>query len=309
MLWIGPWTRPSRTPTVAVVNRLARYAYQITLYDPVFLTDASYQDLEQAADALIEDMRQRMVKAAANDNEARKQGRIASQKLLLLPQVTGLLGRTALQNAIADPDSGFVEAMKFMLEPLSDGSLPAHNIQRDLFNALTNMHLSQDTLIQSGIGKVAIFYTKSKRPHYSIKRTAERLLGEWTRPFLNRTDDYRKRKLQTADYDPKYDDLHRDGRLGTYLANMNGDSIRPTVDAAQLVSQAMADVREAARNPMRNPNRAVRQFGQQHYDIVPNNIRARQTQDPKYIKRIGTSSEAWLRRIKAKQAERMAGRA
>lgn len=56
----------------------------------------------------------------------------------------------------------------------------------------------------SGIGKVIVFYTKSKRPEAGIKRLAERLLAEWTRPILQRSDDYSKRVYQEAAFDPTY---------------------------------------------------------------------------------------------------------
>lgn len=143
-----------------------------------------------------------MVNAARNDNEARKDGRVATEKLKLLPEVMALLSRTNLTSSIVDPDSGLIEAIKFFLEPLSDGSLPAYNVQRDLFTALTKLQLSQDTLLQSGIGKVTLFYSKSKRPETTIKRMAERLLWEWSRPILGLSDDPKKKEREVAIYDP-----------------------------------------------------------------------------------------------------------
>jgi transcription factor SPN1 len=59
-------------------------------------------------------------------------------------------------------------------------------------------------LLSSGIGKVVLYYTKSKRPEVGLKRTAERLLGEWSRPILKRSDDYKKRKIETRHYDFTY---------------------------------------------------------------------------------------------------------
>ena len=58
--------------------------------------------------------------------------------------------------------------------------------------------------MSSGIGKVVLYYTKSKRPEIGIKRIAERLLADWSRPILKRSDDYKKRKIATADYDARY---------------------------------------------------------------------------------------------------------
>jgi hypothetical protein len=58
--------------------------------------------------------------------------------------------------------------------------------------------------LSSGIGKVVLYYTKSKKPEIGIKRTAERLLGEWSRPILKRSDDYKKRKVVTKEFDHQY---------------------------------------------------------------------------------------------------------
>jgi transcription factor SPN1 len=144
-----------------------------------------------------------MEKACVADNEAREKGQPAVHKLKLLPQVTALLNRTAIQDSVLDPETNFLQSIKYFLEPLNDGSLPAYNIQRDIFTALAKLPVGKDSLLSSGIGKVVLFYTRSKRPEIGIKRIAERLLGEWSRPILKRTDDYKKRHVETRDFDFK----------------------------------------------------------------------------------------------------------
>lgn len=145
-----------------------------------------------------------MEKACVADNEAREKGKPATYKIGLLPQVTALLNRTAVQDSILDPETNFLQSVKYFLEPLNDGSLPAYSIQRDIFNALGALPVTKDVLLSSGIGKVVYFYTRSKRPVASIKRIAERLVGEWSRPILKRTDDYKKRQIETRDFDVAY---------------------------------------------------------------------------------------------------------
>lgn len=147
-------------------------------------------------------MRRRMTEAAKADTDARQAGRPAMQKLQLLPDVISLLNRNTLRDQLVDPDTNLLEAVRFFLEPLNDGSLPAYNIQRELFAALGKLPINKDVLIASGIGKVTLFYTKSNKPELSIKRQAERLLGEWTRRVLKRTDDYSKKQVSEAVYDP-----------------------------------------------------------------------------------------------------------
>jgi len=161
-------------------------------------------DLEGMADAEIEDMRRRMAQAAEADNDGRQRGEPARHKLKLLPEVVALLNRNTLKEAICDPETNLLEAVRFFLEPLSDGSLPAYDIQKELFAALGNLPVNKDSLVASGIGKVIMFYCKSKRPELNIKRQAERLYTDWTRPILKRTDDYRKKEFVQFDYDPKY---------------------------------------------------------------------------------------------------------
>lgn len=161
-------------------------------------------DLEQMADQEIDDMRRRMAQAAELDNEGRKRGEPARHKLKLLPEVVTLLNKSNLKDNIVDPESNILEAVRFFLEPLSDGSLPAYDIQKELFASLAKLPINKDTLVASGIGKVIMFYIKSKRPELIIKRQAERLFTDWTRPILRRTDDYRKKEFAQADYDPTY---------------------------------------------------------------------------------------------------------
>ena len=170
------------------------------------------QDLEAMADQEITDMRNRMQAAAEADADAVIRGEPASAKLKMLPEVLSLLNRNTYIQALLDPDTNILEAVRFFLEPLSDGSLPAYNIQRDLFAALAKLPMNKETLIASGLGKVIMFYKKSKRPEPAIKRQATKLMEEWSRPILQRSDDYTKRVWETAVFDPtkKRDDL-RDG--------------------------------------------------------------------------------------------------
>ncbi|KAF1918174.1 hypothetical protein BDU57DRAFT_494801 [Ampelomyces quisqualis] len=159
-------------------------------------------DLEQMADQEIEEMRRRMAQAAEADNEGRKRNEPARHKLKLLPEVVALLNKNSLKDTIVDPEVNLLESVRFFLEPLSDGSLPAYDIQKELFASLARLPINKDTLVASGIGKVIMFYIKSKKPELAIKRQAERLFTDWTRPILRRTDDYRKKEFAQADYDP-----------------------------------------------------------------------------------------------------------
>ncbi|KAI1859288.1 uncharacterized protein JN550_012097 [Neoarthrinium moseri] len=158
-------------------------------------------DLEAELDEQIAALKKAMEDACRDDNNARQQGLPAVHKLKLLPEVMALLNRNNQQSAIVDPDANFLETVKFFLEPLSDGSLPAYNIQRDIFTALLRLPIEKNALSASGIGKIVLFYTKSKKAELGVKRMAEKLLGEWSRPILRRTHDYKQRFVETRDFD------------------------------------------------------------------------------------------------------------
>ena len=160
------------------------------------------QDLEQMADEEINDLRNRMIQAAIADGELVRDGKPAYQKLKLLPEVVGLLNRNTYTQAILDPETNFLEPVRFFLEPLQDGSLPAYNIQRELFQALDRLPMTKEALISSGIGKVIFFYRKSKRVDARIKRQATKLMEEWSRPILQRSDDFTKKNWETVAFDP-----------------------------------------------------------------------------------------------------------
>ncbi len=234
------------------------------------------------ADEEIANLRIRMAEAAEADIQARQSipPKPAMHKLRLLPEVTALLNRNSrdVESAIVDPENNLLESVRFFLEPLSDGSLPAYNIQRELFASLAKLPIDKEALISSGIGKVVLFYTKSKKPELGIKRAAERLMGEWTRPILKRSDDYRKRQLETADYDPL---------------------LRPRVAVPASAMQTNAEAIARALEKPQISNRARVEVDRKTYTIVP---RSGQVSGGMFARPLGASGEDAFRRMKARQA-------
>lgn len=232
-------------------------------------------DLEQMADAEIEDMRKRMTHAAQMDAISRREGNPAMHKLKMLPEVVSLLNRNQYVNSLVDPEINLLEAVKFFLEPLDDGSLPAYNIQRDLMNSLAKLPINKEALIASGIGKVIVFYTKSKRAEPGIKRMAERLLAEWTRPILQRSDDYSKRVYQEAAFDP-----------------------RKLTSRAPSAQATAAEARARELLPPRLANRARADITHTSYTVVP---RPTVVQESKFARPLGASGEDRFRKMRARQ--------
>ncbi|OQE41091.1 hypothetical protein PENCOP_c005G03959 [Penicillium coprophilum] len=234
-------------------------------------------DLESMADAEIEDMRKRMTHAAQMDAINRQEGKPAMHKLKLLPEVIMLLNRNQYTSALVDPEINLLEAVRFFLEPLDDGAMPAYNIQRDLLTALTKLPINKDALIASGIGKVVVFYTKSKRTERRIKEMAEKLLAEWTRPILQRSDDYSKRVYQEADYDP------------TKVVRR----APPTAEEIQAEARALEML------PPRLLNRARVDRTNVSYTVVPRQTAVREAQ---FARPLGSSGEDRFRKMQARQA-------
>ncbi|KAK9453106.1 hypothetical protein V1511DRAFT_505665 [Dipodascopsis uninucleata] len=141
-------------------------------------------DLEQMQDDRIIDIRERMRQAAIRDAEAIKDGIPATHKLSMLSEVRDVLQKHTLYDSILD--NNLLESVRLWLEPLPDASLPAYSIQREMFSALEELPIKSTHLRESGIGKIVLFYHKSKRPQHGIKRIADKLVADWSRPIIGR---------------------------------------------------------------------------------------------------------------------------
>ncbi|KAH7312072.1 hypothetical protein BKA65DRAFT_484664 [Rhexocercosporidium sp. MPI-PUGE-AT-0058] len=252
-------------------------------------------DLEEAFDDEIAALKIRMERACEADNSAREQGQPALQKLKMLPEVVALLNRNTVQHSIVDPDTNFLQSVKFFLEPLNDGSLPAYNIQRDLFAALTKLPIEKEALLSSGIGKVVLYYTKSKKPEIGIKRTAERLLGEWSRPILKRSDDYKKRKVVTKEFD------HQAAALAHRPSGTQSSQMPPSQRIA--LSQKELERERVLSQPIKS-SRARMESGNTSYTIAPKStFDATKGLDPS-TRPIGAGGMEAFRKMTAKQGKK-----
>jgi transcription factor SPN1 len=157
-------------------------------------------DIEQMQDEKVSQLREQMRAAAIHDAECIRNGQPAVAKLQLLPRVKAALQKHNLADSILD--NNLLETIRMWLEPLPDASLPAFEIQKELFAAIDRLPIKTIHLRESGLGKVVLFYQRSKRPQLSIKRTADRLIGNWTRPIMGRSDNYRDKFVISKTYDP-----------------------------------------------------------------------------------------------------------
>lgn len=96
-------------------------------------------------------------------------------------------------------DNNLLDAVRRWLEPLPDRSLPALNIQRELFGVIKKMEfIDSSVLKESGLGRIVLFYTKCRRVNSDIQRIANDLVMAWARPIIKRSASYRDRVVPTA---------------------------------------------------------------------------------------------------------------
>ncbi len=111
--------------------------------------------------------------------------------IALLSKLTKVLHRSSLVQSIID--NNLLEGVRRWLEPLPDRSLPALNIQTFFFSQLTKMYIDTNSLKESGLGRIVLFYTKCKRVTTPVARQANELVSTWSRPIIKRSASYRDR--------------------------------------------------------------------------------------------------------------------
>ncbi|KAJ3479528.1 hypothetical protein NLI96_g8997 [Meripilus lineatus] len=208
--------------------------------------DADEDVLDRAADEEVSRLREAMLAAAADDEQANKEKLPATAKLRLLPQVMEVLRKTALAQSIID--NNLLEGVRRWLEPLPDKSLPALDIQKEFFPTLRKMEfIDTNVLKESKLGRVIIFYTKSKKVTPDIGRLANDLVSTWSRPIIKRSASYRDRQIPIASID--VDGTGRSGeKLNTILARAKeSDKNRVRKNAVSIPQREMGSYSVAPR--------------------------------------------------------------
>ena len=143
-------------------------------------------------------------------------------------------------------DNNLLEGVRRWLEPLPDRSLPALNIQDFLFTQLTKMDIDTNSLKESGLGRVVLFYTKCKRVTTQINRIARELVSTWSRPIIKRSASYRDRVIPVA---PEID----------------GDTGR----SGERLNAILARARESDKNRVRKNAVSIPQPLREHFAVAP----------------------------------------
>ncbi|KAF3918893.1 hypothetical protein ABW20_dc0104499 [Dactylellina cionopaga] len=231
-------------------------------------------------DDLVANLTNRMKAAARDDADEKEAGRPATRKLEMLPEVLASLRQREIRGNI---DGNLLEAVRFWLEPLPDRSLPAYDIQRDLFHILLEMQdIEYDLLRISGLGKLLNFYIRDARPQQHIRFTAQKLYENWSRPILAKRIDYRDRKVESVEYDQSQK------RPKTKLSSLR-------------------DKPDALAPPQLKTNRTrVPDATPQTYTIAPRSKLS--NLNPAAARPLGASAEDSIRRLKARAIGKTGGR-
>ena len=123
---------------------------------------------EVMVDETIAALMESMQKAAFSDQEFNRNKLPAIAKLKLLPSVMQHLLKPHWFGALLD--ANILESIKFWLEPLADGSLPSLDIQKGMFQALSEYPIETTHLRQSLVGRIVMFYTKCQRVNPKIQQ-------------------------------------------------------------------------------------------------------------------------------------------
>ncbi|KAK6351129.1 Transcription factor iws1 [Orbilia javanica] len=223
-------------------------------------------------DDLLADLTARMTSAVKHDIQDKESGRPATRKLTMLPEVVAAFRSKDMR---MNMDGEILKALRFWLEPLPDRSLPAYDIQRELFQILVEMpDIKYDELRISGLGKLLNFYIRDARPQQHIRFTAQKLYENWSRPILEKSNNYRHRKIETAEFDQSQK------RPRTKLSDLK-------------------DKPDALAPPQLKSNRTrVPDATPQTYTIAPKSKLV--TPDLKTARPLGANAEDQIRRLKAR---------
>ncbi|KAI0649074.1 hypothetical protein C8Q79DRAFT_490922 [Trametes meyenii] len=193
--------------------------------------------LDKYADEEVSRLREAMLAAAADDEQANKEKLPATSKLRLLPQVMEVLRKTSLAQSIID--NNLLEGVRRWLEPLPDHSLPALDIQKEFFPILKKMDfIDTNVLKESKLGRIILFYTKCKRVTPDIQRAANDLVSMWSRPIIKRSASYRDRIIPLAPGDGEGSTSRGGERLNAILARAKESEKNRTRKNAVMIPQS-----------------------------------------------------------------------
>ncbi|CAB9521684.1 Protein IWS1 homolog [Seminavis robusta] len=146
----------------------------------------SLTELEEEAKTFLEKMEQ----AAELDEQAIKERRPATKKLVLLGHVVETLTKRDLIRVLLDLD--VLSLCRRWIQPLPNGTLGNVTIRQRLLDSIANMaEITPGDLKRSEFGKVvmSLYMHKSETP--AMKRQHKALIEQWSRPIFEKSGNMR----------------------------------------------------------------------------------------------------------------------
>lgn len=132
----------------------------------------------------------KMEQAIANDFQALRDKKPATQRIKMLNDVLHQLSKVHLQETLLN--NNILTTIRTWLEPLPDGTLPSMNIRSGLLNILNSKYdtVSPEHLKPSKIGQVVMILWKHPQETPQNKRIAQDLIEKWSRPLFGLSTNY-----------------------------------------------------------------------------------------------------------------------
>lgn len=139
--------------------------------------DREEQDTSSCDKKRAEEILREMEEASDKDRDLNAEGKPALHKLLLIDEVYNkLLNRKAHEELL---DAGLLSALRRWLEPLPDNSLPDEETKKKVLGILLHLSPCKEHLLESGVGRIVLFYSKNPYELRPIKQIARQLVLKW----------------------------------------------------------------------------------------------------------------------------------
>lgn len=132
----------------------------------------------------IYELKKEMEKALKEDLDCIRKKKKAVSRLKLLPKVINIVENCNYKEIFLDMN--LLKEIKTWLEPLEKGVFPCPEIRDTLLRLLFNLPIETDHFRESEIGKIVMFYSKTKTKQFFItRRIAKKLIQIWIRNIIS----------------------------------------------------------------------------------------------------------------------------
>ncbi|GMH40307.1 hypothetical protein BSKO_08211 [Bryopsis sp. KO-2023] len=142
----------------------------------------------------------KMEAAAEKDLNLHSHGKIAMEKLKLIPELEETLIRRDFQQFLLE--EGILGVLKAWIEPLSDGTLPNIKVRTTVLNCLKQLPIdtrdqeSREYLKNSDVGSRVMFLSRISAETRENRKLASELVQRWARPiFAERVDEAQEEEM------------------------------------------------------------------------------------------------------------------